>query len=162
MSTFRSPTPRQLAFGLTVLRVIIGVTFIMHGGQKLFVYGFDGVSGAFAQMGIPLPNIMGPFIGFVEFLGGIALVLGLLTRVAALGLAANMLVAILTVHVKDGFFNPTGVEFPLSLLGAAMMLAIVGAGEFSIDAMIAKWPVRAPAQPFAFNASSGESSRRAA
>ena len=139
MSPFKSsPSARQLAIGLTILRVIVGATFIMHGGQKLFVYGFAGVTGAFAQMGMPLPGLLGPFIALLEFFGGIALVAGLLTRLASLGLAATMVVAILTVHLKGGFFNPGGVEFPLALLGALLMLAFSGAGEFSLDALVSR------------------------
>jgi len=138
MLLFRSPTQRQLDTALTVLRVVLGITFIMHGGQKLFVYGFDGVSGAFAQMGIPAPGLLGPFVALVEFFGGIAIALGLLTRLAALGVGSTMVVAILTVHLKAGFFNPGGVEFPLSLLAAAIALVITGAGAFSLDAFLAK------------------------
>jgi len=138
MSFSRTPSARQLSIGLTVLRLALGATFIMHGGQKLFIYGFAGVSGSFAQMGIPMPGLLGPFVSLVEFFGGIAIVFGLLTRLAALGLAGNMIVAILTVHLKAGFFNPGGVEFPLSLLAAAATLAITGAGAFSLDALIGK------------------------
>jgi len=138
MSFSRTPSTRQLSIGLTVLRLALGATFIMHGGQKLFIYGFAGVSGSFAQMGIPMPGLLGPFVSLVEFFGGIAIVFGLLTRLAALGLAGNMIVAILTVHLKAGFFNPGGVEFPLSLLAAAATLAITGAGAFSLDALIGK------------------------
>ena len=138
MSFSRTPSTRQLSIGLTVLRLALGATFIMHGGQKLFIYGFAGVSGSFAQMGIPMPGLLGPFVSLVEFFGGIAIVFGLLTRLAALGLAGNMIVAILTVHLKAGFFNPGGVEFPLSLLAAAATLAITGAGAFSLDALLGK------------------------
>ena len=138
MLLFDSPTRRQIDTALAVLRVVLGVTFILHGGQKLFVFGFAGVSGAFAQMGIPAPSVLGPFVALVEFFGGIAILFGLLTRLAALGIAATMAVAILTVHLKNGFFAPTGVEFPLSLLGSAIALIISGAGDFSLDAVIGK------------------------
>ena len=138
MLLFDSPSRRQIDTALAVLRVVLGITFILHGGQKLFVYGFSGVSGAFAQMGIPAPGLLGPFVAFVEFFGGIAILFGLLTRLAALGIGATMVVAILTVHLKNGFFAPTGIEFPLSLLGSAIALVITGAGDFSVDALIGK------------------------
>ena len=138
MSLFNAPSRRQIDTALAVLRVVLGVTFILHGGQKLFVYGFDGVTGAFGQMGIPAPGFFGPFVGFVEFFGGIAIALGLLTRLAALGVGSTMVVAILTVHLKQGFFNPGGVEFPLALLASAIALVIAGAGAYSVDAAIAK------------------------
>jgi len=136
MSLFNSPTRRQIDAGLALLRIVLGATFIMHGGQKLFVYGFAGVTGAFGQMGIPMPGILGPFVALVEFFGGIAIVLGLLTRLASLGIGATMLVAILTVHLKAGFFNPGGIEFPLSLLASALTLVITGAGAYSLDAVV--------------------------
>jgi len=138
MLLFRSPTRRQIDAALAVLRVVLGVTFILHGGQKLFVYGLDGVAGSFGQMGIPAAGFFGPFVAFVEFFGGIAITLGLLTRLAALGVGSTMVVAILTVHLKQGFFNPGGVEFPLSLLASSIALVIAGAGAYSVDAAIAK------------------------
>src|SRR5215218_2146780 len=81
---------QRLNLALTLLRVVAGVIFTAHGGQKLFVYGFEGVSGAFAQMGVPMAGVMGPFVALVEFFGGLALVVGLLTRLAAFGLAITM------------------------------------------------------------------------
>ena len=138
MLLFHTPTRRQIDTALAVLRVVLGVTFLLHGGQKLFVYGFDGVAGAFGQMGSPAAEIVGPFVALVEFFGGIAIVLGLLTRLAALGIGATMVVAILTVHLKQGFFNPGGIEFPLALLASAFALVLTGAGAYSVDAAIAK------------------------
>jgi putative oxidoreductase len=140
MIFFRSATalsPRQTSIALTILRVVTGIIFTVHGAQKLFVFGFDGVSGAFAGLGIPFAGVVGPFIALVEFLGGLALMVGLLTRLAALGLASTMVGAILIVHLKNGFFSPNGFEFPLSLLAASLVLAIVGAGSYSADEVIA-------------------------
>ncbi|HEX5580411.1 MAG TPA: DoxX family protein [Gemmatimonadaceae bacterium] len=137
MSIFRPATTRQLDLGLTILRVVTGVIFAAHGGQKLFVYGFDGVAGAFAQMGIPMASIVGPLVALLEFAGGLALIAGLLTRVIAVGLAVTMVGAIFLVHISAGFFAPEGYEFNLALLGASLTLALTGAGALSVDGVLA-------------------------
>lgn len=148
MRLFNPTTPRQADAGLTLLRAITGVTFAAHGAQKLFVYGFDGVAGGFAQMGVPFASVVGPMVGFVELFGGLALIAGLLTRLAGVGLTAVMLGAMFLVHLPAGFFLPNGYEFVLMLAASATTLAITGAGRYSLDALLARRlsPVQTPAQ----------------
>ena len=135
MLFFRSSSPRQLSLGLGALRVAVTTIFIKHGAQKLFVFGFSGVTGAFTQMGVPLPGVTGPFIALLEFFGGIALVIGLLTRLIALGFVCDMLGAILLVQLKSGFSH---YELEFLLLGSSLALVLTGAGEFSVDALLGR------------------------
>jgi putative oxidoreductase len=130
-------TPSQQQLGIAIIRIVTGLVFAVHGWQKLFVYGFAGVSGAFGKMGVPIPGFTGPFIALLEFFAGLALIIGLLTRLAALGLMFNMLGAILLVHLAAGFFLPTGYEFALTLFAACLAIALAGPGSLSADAAIA-------------------------
>ena len=134
MFIFRSPSSRQLSIGLAVIRVAVAAVFINHGRQKLFVYGFAGVTGAFTQMGVPFPGVMGPLIGVLEFFGGIALVVGFLTRLLGVAFACDMLGAIFLVLLKKGF---SGFELEFLLLAASVALFLTGAGRFSVDAFLA-------------------------
>jgi putative oxidoreductase len=136
MLLFRSPTPRQINLALAALRITIGTIFIAHGAQKVFNVGLGNVAGMFGHMGIPLAPFMGPFVAVLELFAGIALVLGLLTRLAALGLALDMLGAIRFVHFQSGFFLPRGYEFALALLSANVALMFAGAGGISLDGWI--------------------------
>ncbi|HEY0995967.1 MAG TPA: DoxX family protein [Gemmatimonadaceae bacterium] len=129
--------PTRVNAAFAIVRVVTGATFIAHGAQKLFVYGVAGVTGAFAQMGIPLPGIAGPLTAVVELLAGLALVIGLLSRLAGLGLAITMIGAIFFAHLSAGFFAPNGIEFPLALLASSVAIAIAGGGDWSLDARLA-------------------------
>jgi putative oxidoreductase len=122
-----------VAWGLFPLRVVVGIVFLMHGGQKFFVYGIEGTTNAMTQMGIPLPAVSAVVVGLVELVGGAALLTGLWTRWAALLLVGDMAVAILAVRFRGGFFAPTGYEHELTLLGAALTLALIGPGRGPLD-----------------------------
>jgi len=126
-------TPKS--WGIALLRVVVGVTFLMHGGQKLFM-GFHNVAGFLGSLGIPLPTLAAIVLTLVEFVGGIALILGLLTRYVAALLTVDMVVALIRVHAKNGFFASTGgVEFPLLLLVSNINLMLAGAGALGIDTL---------------------------
>jgi putative oxidoreductase len=120
------------SWGLAVLRMVVGIVFLVHGYQKLFKFGFHGVAGMLGHIGIPLPGFFAVVVTLVEFVGGILLILGLATRIAAAFVAFDMLVALLAVHLKNGFFNPMGIEFPLTLFAAAICLALAGGGVLSL------------------------------
>src|SRR5688500_16376696 len=124
-----TPTHRQLAIGLLILRLALGAVFIVHGGQKLFVMGMSASAGMLADMGVPAASLVGPLLAIVEPLAGVAIVLGLLTRLASFAVAADMLGAILLFHSKHGFFVPMGIEFPMMLCAGARPLVTLGAGR---------------------------------
>jgi putative oxidoreductase len=138
MSLLGPASPRQLSLGIALVRIMTGVIFIAHGYLKFFVMGIPGTTGFFSQVGVPAPGIMAPLVATLEVAGGIALVLGLLTRPAALGLAIDMLVAILLVRLKGGFFAPNGAEFEILLGVACVAIVIAGAGALSADEAIAR------------------------
>jgi putative oxidoreductase len=132
-------------YALTILRLILGVVFFVHGAQKAFGwfggYGYAGTMGFFAQMGIPAP--LGMLAIAAEFLGGLGLIVGFLSRIAAFGIFCNMLVAVFMIHIHVGFFmNWAGAQkgegYEYHLLAAAIALAIMisGAGALSIDAAL--------------------------
>ena len=133
-----TPSQRQLGYGLLVLRLALGLVFIMHGGNKLFVAGFSGTTNMLTQMNIPTPGLLGPFLAIVEPIAGAALVLGLVTRIAGLVVAIDMICAILLFHRMNGFYVPMGIEFPMMLAASGLTLFALGGGSLSIDHAVAR------------------------
>jgi putative oxidoreductase len=133
-------------YALTVLRLVLGIVFFAHGAQKMLGwfggFGFKGTMGFFTQQ-LHLPAPFAVLAICAEFFGGLGLIFGLLTRVAAFGITCNMVVAILMVHLPNGFFmnwygNQKGEGFEYHLLALAMTVALMikGAGALSIDRAI--------------------------
>jgi len=125
-------------WAIAVVRIATGIVFLAHGSQKVFEYGMAGVSASFGQMGIPVPSIFGPLVALLELVGGIALLLGLLSRWVAALLALEMAVAILKVHLKGGFFLPAGIEFALTMFSTSLAVALAGPGAAAIDHLLFK------------------------
>jgi putative oxidoreductase len=121
-------------WGMVPLRLGAGIVFVMHGYQKLFIFGIDGTTNFMAGVGIPAPQVAAVLVTALELLGGLALIVGLFTKWSALLLAGDMAVAVLAVKLKGGFFAPQGAELELTLLAALLTLAAMGPGGFSLDA----------------------------
>lgn len=146
--------------GLLLLRIMTGGTLAAHGYTKLFggsghtppetltrIYGPNfaqavdtGGPAAFAQglehMGVPNPKVAAYLSGAAEFGGGLALLFGLKTRLAALVVIVNMIVAIQKAHWKNGFYGQGGYEFAAQILGSAAALFLAGPGAISIDGIV--------------------------
>ncbi|HQQ62945.1 MAG TPA: DoxX family protein [Pseudomonadales bacterium] len=127
----------------TVLRIGIGLTLMPHGAQKLFGlfggYGLSGTAQWMDSIGLHPGMLMASLAGSAEFFGGLALVLGLLTRPAAAVTAFTMLVAIFSVHYNNGFFlMNNGYEYGFVLLVACVSLLVSGGGKFSVDAALSR------------------------
>lgn len=137
MRTLTNPPAVLRDAALLVARLLLGTVMIAHGWQKFATWGIDGTAASFGQMGVPAPTLSAGFAATVELLGGIALVLGLLTPVAGLLLALNMFGAYLFAHTGHGIFTKEGGWELVGALGAgALALAGAGAGRFSLDALL--------------------------
>ena len=129
-------------YGLTVLRVLVGIIFAAHGSQKLFGwfggYGLAGTAQWMESIGLAPGTLMALLSGGTEFFAGLALIIGLLARPAALGLTILSLVAIFSVHIHNGLFMANnGYEFALALLAGSLAVLLEGAGKLSADRAIA-------------------------
>ena len=134
------------SFSLFVLRLALGIVVLPHGLQKVFGWyggsGLEGTLGWFAGIGIP--TFLGILAIAADFLGSLAVLAGIGTRIAAFGIGVNMVVAALVVHRPNGFFmnwagNQAGEGYEFHILAAAIALAVVlgGAGRWSLDRLLA-------------------------
>ncbi|HEY5086222.1 MAG TPA: DoxX family protein [Gemmatimonadaceae bacterium] len=128
--------PALLRWGLVPLRVVVGLVFLLHGGQKLFVFGLGGTADIMGKLGLPLPSLAAAIVITAELLGGLAILSGLYARWAGVVLAIEMLVAIPVARLHGGFFAPYGFEFELTLLGACLTFAALGSGGVSLERML--------------------------
>ena len=123
-------------WGLVPIRIVVGVIFLMHGWQKVFVFGISGTADILRWVGIPFPEFFAVVVMTTELLGGLAILFGLLARWAGLALAIEMTVAIFTARIHGGFFTPSGFEFELALLGACLTIAAIGTGAGSLESLL--------------------------
>jgi putative oxidoreductase len=143
MSNLNKILSTNAGFDALALRIPAAIIFIAHGAQKLFAwfggYGLEGTGQWMASIGLEPGYQMALIAGSAEFFGGIALLIGLMVRPAALVLAVTMLVAIYSVHFVNGLFmSANGYEFALALLAISVSLVISGAGKFSVDNVLKK------------------------
>lgn len=135
---------------LLIVRVFLGVVFVAHGAQKVFgLFGGPGLKGtiAYFRSSLGVPPALAVLAAFIECFGGLAVLVGLLTRLAALGLIVVMLVAVAKVHWANGFFlnmsllpgKGHGYEFNWALIGMALALLVGGGGAKSLDRLILHW-----------------------
>jgi len=154
---FATPAPAAVI----LIRFVVGAVFLVEGIQK-FVYPAALGAGRFAKIGIPAPNVMAPFVGVVEIVGGSLVLIGLLTRPAALALLIDISVAIVTTKIpillgrdfgpfhlakldRYGFWSMVHeARTDWSMFLASLFLIIVGAGAWSVDALIARWIAHLP------------------
>jgi putative oxidoreductase len=146
ISMLRKLTATDNDAAIAILRLVLGVIFFAHGAQKMLGwfggYGFSGTMGFFTGV-MHIPALFAFLAIVAEFFGGLGLILGLLTRVAAFGIFSNMVVAVAMVHGQFGFFmNWTGAqkgegyEYHLLVLATTAFLMIRGAGAASVDRLL--------------------------
>jgi putative oxidoreductase len=140
---FRKLTSTENSGAITILRLVLGIVFFAHGAQKMLGwfggYGFTGTMGFFTGA-MHIPAVFAFLAIAAEFFGGLGLIFGFLTRIAAFGITVNMLMAIAMVHAQFGFFmnwtgtqKGEGIEYHLLTVAITIFLMIKGAGAFSID-----------------------------
>jgi len=128
------------SFAPLILRVVVGATFVVAGWGKIQA-GSEAISTFFASGGIPFAGFFAPLVMWIEFLGGIALILGVWTHLVSKLLGIIMIVAIFTMHIKNGFTGPGGYQLPLTLLAILVSLMITGPGKWALGNMKKSGPM---------------------
>ena len=133
----------RASWGLSIIRILVGIIFMAHGAQKLFgLFGGGGLAGTaqfMESLGLAPGLLMALLSGGAEFFGGLALVIGLLVRPAALALTVTLIVAIFSVHIGYGLFMANnGYEFALALMAGTLAVLVEGAGKLSLDRLIVR------------------------
>lgn len=131
----------SIALGLLIIRLVVGLSFMGHGLQKLFGWfgghGLKGTGEFFESISLKPGYTMALLAGLSELIGGALFAAGLFTVIGAVLIAATMVVAIITVHGKNGFWiTQNGFEYNLVLIAAAIGVALTGAGDYSLDALL--------------------------
>jgi putative oxidoreductase len=123
--------------GILVARIGLGVVFLAHGLQKFQQSGWAGPKAGFEMMEVPLPTVSAFVVTWLEILGGIALIAGVLTPIIGALFFLDMLGALFVTHIDNGIWVADGgYELVLSLGMGALLLAVVGAGKFSVDGVL--------------------------
>jgi putative oxidoreductase len=135
MNANRTSAPHDL--GLLLVRLILGIVLMFHGSQKLFGWfdggGMEKFTQTLEELQIPMPQVSAYLSAGTEFVGGALIVLGFLTRLVAVPVMVNMLVAVIAVHRHEFAAQKGGMEYPLMLCVVALALVFMGAGRFSVD-----------------------------
>jgi putative oxidoreductase len=146
---------RAIDWSLLIMRLAVGAVFFAHGGQKMFGWfggpGLEATVAGFAKGGIPAP--LGYLVAFTEFFGGLGLIAGVLARLSALGIAAVMTVAILKVHLANGFFmnwqqasgRGEGFEYHILVLAIVISILLSGPGRLALADLEGRWMHRGEA-----------------
>ncbi|MBT2735685.1 DoxX family protein [Bacillus sp. ISL-7] len=131
----------MMSMGLFIIRVVVGVSFMAHGAQKLFGwfggYGLKGTGGWMESLGMKPGVMMALMAGLAEIIGGLLFTLGLLTPLAGIMIAATMVMAIVKVHASNGYWaTQNGYEYNLTLIAVVIGIALIGPGKYALDAFL--------------------------
>lgn len=136
------PVVRDAA--LLIFRAVLGLVFVAHGWDKLFLTGITETTGQFSAWQVPQPKLSAYVAGIAELIGGALLMVGLLTTIVAGALALLMLAAAYFVHLGQGFFGDNGlvsgggVEYPIVLIAGLLMIVVFGSGRASVDGVLSR------------------------